>query len=333
MAAKLWVFDAATNKWQSLGGGSATGGNHSLLTNLDKDDHPQYFSEARGDARYARAAHLHDPIYLRPEGVVAGANITITQFGDGTIRIDSTGGGGSGSGGDEVFVSPNPPPAGETELWVDTDATATYSPIGQAAVGDHGTLTGLTDPEDHPQYVLDSGDTMTGGLTLTGADGVRHAPITGLASIKAESVNGTAYLETSAGSGKSQGLLVRSYSKMRWLIGSDASTEAGGDLGTNLAIFRFADDGATSLGAALIISRSSGQVSVAANPTAPLGVSTKDYTDKKVSDAALASTTLQSDVAPSQLAAKAYVDSKMIVSDFPPAPGALYPVDTVWIEY
>ena len=39
---------------------------------------------------------------------------------------------------------------------------------GSVGITDHGALTGLAD-DDHPQYVLDAGDTMTGDLTLTSA--------------------------------------------------------------------------------------------------------------------------------------------------------------------
>ena len=95
----------------SGGGGGVT--DHGDLTGLGDDDHPQY---------------------LRPVEVLAGANVTVTDHGDGTITIAATGGGG-GSADNEVHVGPNPPTSGAMELWYDTDAPASPAPGAGVPVG------------------------------------------------------------------------------------------------------------------------------------------------------------------------------------------------------
>ena len=63
--------------------------------------------------------------------------------------------------------------AGLTAGWVlsaDTATTASWKAPAGGGVTDHGALTGLAD-NDHPQYVLKAGDTMTGALSWTVAAG------------------------------------------------------------------------------------------------------------------------------------------------------------------
>lgn len=43
----------------TLGSGGSGGGDHGALTGLGDDDHPQYLTNARGDARYAAIDHEH----------------------------------------------------------------------------------------------------------------------------------------------------------------------------------------------------------------------------------------------------------------------------------
>lgn len=95
-----------------LGSPEAGGGvtDHGALSGLADDDHPQYLTQARGDARYlldaevaaliaAHGAEL-DPHtgYLKPAEVVAGTNITVdTVSTPGSVIINSTASGGTGS--------------------------------------------------------------------------------------------------------------------------------------------------------------------------------------------------------------------------------------------
>jgi hypothetical protein len=68
---------------------SGQASNHSLLNNLDKDDHIQYFNEARGDARYAITASnlgTGEEVFAQKTGttlefksLVAGTNVTMSS--------------------------------------------------------------------------------------------------------------------------------------------------------------------------------------------------------------------------------------------------------------
>lgn len=331
----MWVYDAATSKWQVLGGGgSSGGGDHGSLNGLYDDDHPHYLTQGRADLRYSLTTHLHDPTYLRPENVIAGSNVTIANNGDGTITISSsgTGSGGGGTGGaDEVQIGASVPTVPEIELWVDTETTGTFSSIPDPlAAGDHGALTGLYD-NDHPQYVLGTNGVMSGPLRMTGQEGVTHAPTTGAAMHVVTSVNGTAYFDARAPELKGAGLSMRTGTSMRWTVGTDAADETGANTGTNLTFTRYDDNGAR-IADTLTINRATGSVTVPTDPAEPLAVATKQYVDAKVSDADIATVgTGSTTVAPSQQAIKAYVDAKMIVSDF--AANGVYPADTIWIEY
>ena len=89
-------------------------GDHSQLTNLNADDHPQYLNNTRGDARYYRrpiidsalaekadVGHVHDNRYLQPPQVLAGRDIVVdTTTTPGSVIIGSTmvGGGISRTG-------------------------------------------------------------------------------------------------------------------------------------------------------------------------------------------------------------------------------------------
>ena len=57
---QLYVYDGSA--WDEIDT-FAGAENHSALTNLDADDHTQYHTDARGDARYSLLAHLHDDRY------------------------------------------------------------------------------------------------------------------------------------------------------------------------------------------------------------------------------------------------------------------------------
>lgn len=101
----------------ATGGGGGGGTNdHSLLINLDHDDHPQYFDQTRGDARYYTKA-LADSTFLTPSQAAA------------TYLTPAA--------ADALFLTP-------------AEGNALYAPAG-SVITDHGLLTGLGD-DDHPQY-------------------------------------------------------------------------------------------------------------------------------------------------------------------------------------
>lgn len=67
--------------------------------------------------------------FLSPDEIKAGPNITVTDNGDGTVTIGSSGGGSGGPQIDVVLLQPDPPDmtlpkyAGLNVLWVDSNAT------------------------------------------------------------------------------------------------------------------------------------------------------------------------------------------------------------------
>lgn len=118
---------APTALHHTLGTGAnqAAPGNHShpaadhgTLTGLTDDDHTQYHTDARGDARYSQLSHVH-PVFTAS---VAG------------------------------FV---PLSGGGTANFLRADGTWAAPPGGGGGVTDHGALTGLSD-DDHTQYHTDA---------------------------------------------------------------------------------------------------------------------------------------------------------------------------------
>ncbi len=92
---------------------------HAQLAGLDGDDHLQYHTDARGDARYSLLGHDHDAAY-EPLGAVATHE-----------------------------AAPNP----HAQYLTQAEGDALYSVLAHGH--DHGALTGLGD-DDHPQYHTDT---------------------------------------------------------------------------------------------------------------------------------------------------------------------------------
>jgi len=116
--------------------------------------------------------------------------------------------------------------------------------------------------ELNAEKVAKAGDTMTGGLTLAPTSGnpMLHLSKTGATS---NDIYGSAAGQT------------------RWLIRPGNSTaESGSNAGTDFNIVSYTDAGAV-LDTPLTITRSSGLITVKGDPTANLGVATKQYVDNK----------------------------------------------------
>jgi hypothetical protein len=111
-------------------------------------------------------------------------------------------------------------------------------------------------------YVLKAGDFMTGGLTLQYSQ--PQIWIDKLASGENSVIVG------------SKGLLAR------WaLVLGDINAESGANAGSSFALSRYSDAGAF-IDNPMFITRSTGLLTVTADPTAPLGVATKQYVDTRI---------------------------------------------------
>ena len=179
------------------GGGSGGVTDHGALTGLGDDDHPQYTTDVEATAIAGNAVNTHvaaaDPhaIYLRIAEILAGANITVTDNGNGTVTI-----GAANSVQSARAINTTPPLQDGGNLSTDRTLsidlfTATVKgavPPPTTAAGKflrddgswqtvaggitaHSALTGLTAPaDDHTQYVKKAGDVMTGSLALPRLD-------------------------------------------------------------------------------------------------------------------------------------------------------------------
>jgi hypothetical protein len=75
--------------------------------------------------------------------------------------------------------------------------------------------------------------------------------------------------------------------KNRWeLVLGDATAESGSNAGSNFDLISYADDGTTVLGTALFGTRSTALLTVKGDPTAALGIATKQYADATAVNAA-----------------------------------------------
>ena len=134
-------------------------------------------------------------------------------------------------------------------------------------------ITGLADP-------VNDQDASTKKYTDTKLDKASTAPLTGNLEIEKEApgivLDDTKPVAEVSGGNQIGGLRL---GKQRWLLRiGTGEAETGANAGSNFYIDRYADDGAH-LGSPLNFSRATGLGVVAANPTAPLGIVTKQYAD------------------------------------------------------
>ena len=114
--------------------------------------------------------------------------------------------------------------------------------------------------------VLKTGDTMTGNLVITSPAGDPGLSLNKIAGAHANLIRGQV-----------AGL-------PRWviLIG-DYSTETGGNVGSDFRLYRYNDAGAF-VDPVLTIARSSGLATIKGDPTANLGIATKQYVDARTNN-------------------------------------------------
>lgn len=123
--------------------------------------------------------------------------------------------------------------------------------------------------------------TLLGNLDIAKTDAILSATGPGTSRVIAESTDSNSVVDMRSPVGAQAILTWRTGASMRWSILRSAGTEPGSNVGSDLSIYRYSDAGA-SLGTALSIKRSTGEVTVAADPTSPLGVATKQYADEKL---------------------------------------------------
>lgn len=146
------------------------------------------------------------------------------------------------------------------------DGTASVGSSTQWAREDHRHPTDTAIATGDALKVAKAGDTMTGDLTIS-----KINPTIGLSK--------TAAAQDISIAGRLNGVT-------RWILApGNAAPESGSNAGSDFAVVRFSDAGAY-LGQPLTISRVDGRITVEADPTAALGVATKQYVDGKVLPAA-----------------------------------------------
>ena len=91
----------------------------------------------------------------------------------------------------------------------------------------------------------------------------------------------TTSVQLNAATGKSRYVIFRTASVTRWAIGANPNPESTGNVGSDFGLYRYADDG-TYVSAPLIFNRSTGLGTLSGDPTANLGIATKQYVDGKV---------------------------------------------------
>ena len=202
---------------------------------------------------------------------------------DGKIYVPNT---IQGVGVDEVVVQASQPTDPAVQFWIDPTSG------GESGLS-HANLLGLA-ADDHPQYLnttrgdarypLKSGGTFAGTTTVTAASGPVDLAVETLP-------------------GQNRRLLFRTSPGLaRWAVTASNTTETGSDAGSSFALDYYTDAGVYK-GTALAGLRTTGLLTVKGDPTAALGVATKQYVDTKVLDTSAGSQTTE---AMSVSAAKAY---------------------------
>jgi hypothetical protein len=176
--------------------------------------------------------------------------------------------------------------AGGSFFWRGTkaayDAIPTKDPAVLYVIEDESTSAWLTDGAADARFVNTAGDTMTGNLIVQKASpAITNDATSGTATVINKAAAGTAYYYADAPSGQYAGIVLRTEAgKNRWVLTKSNVAETGANAGADLIVLRYGDDGIY-IGSAASISRATGLITVVGDPTAALGVATKQYVDNK----------------------------------------------------
>lgn len=154
-----------------------------------------------------------------------------------------------------------------------TDAT-------QAVTKQYVDTNTITAAAGDARWVNVNGDTMTGALTIQG----NLTVFPGSLSVSYDAVfgfNGAGYaaIYMNAGPATNRITYYQTNGSTRWLYGTGAGAESGGNAGSDFFLSAYNDTG-SAIWTSLYFSRATGLGIVAGDPTAPLGIATKQYSDR-----------------------------------------------------
>ncbi|MEY9428144.1 hypothetical protein ABH975_003459 [Bradyrhizobium ottawaense] len=182
-----------------------------------------------------------------------------------------------------VFISDTPPVGvPDNSLWWESDTGLMFVRYND---GDSTQWVLAMPVTDTASFVQKTGDTMSGDLTISAL---------------------VSQLILNKQAGGSSRIFGKNNDVLRWALQlGDGGAESGSDAGSNFGLIRYNDAGGL-LGTVLSINRASGLATVFADPTAALGIATKQYVDTRVrTDAAQGLNTAQQAQGRSNIAAQA----------------------------
>jgi hypothetical protein len=168
-------------------------------------------------------------------------------------------------GKSSVIVSDTPPVGvPDNTLWWESDTGILY-----IRFNDGNTVQWvIASPQpDTSMFVQRTGDTMSGNLTIS-------------------KVVPALYLDRTSNAGAVIYGAKGGLNRWQMVLGTGAA-ESGGNTGSDFGLNAIADDGSTLVTTAFVIARNTGLVSLAGNPTAPLGAATKGYVDNSLTTSAV----------------------------------------------
>lgn len=136
---------------------SSAGGDHGALSGLGDDDHPQYLTSARGDARYAGVGHVHtslppltaNPLFERPASASLN-NVNFRMIVNQTPFTDGSGVGGENYANEVTAIG-----------WNLSQTVGNPATVGTPAIWDNWefkyNIGGFYNHERHMEFVDTSG--------------------------------------------------------------------------------------------------------------------------------------------------------------------------------